>query len=345
MKNLISKEFQKSINQNKKLLIVSLTFLIVTIILIILGIKNENQKMPKAINMNDLIVNLENEENIYAYIDVNTKPYLFAVYETDGIEDDNKFYLVMDSNNYLYVLYMSSNNYQKLNIDSISKTPIRVKGLTKKIETDIKELAISAYNKEMQREYLTDENFKEYVGLIYLDIEASFYDSSLYYIGAFLSFLVFLILIIIYLTIYLKNRKTFKKYSREELDKIAIELYQLNNNNPYETMKLYFLKDYIVDTSNGIIILKYQDIIWAYPYEYRYNSLLVNKNLKVYDENNKAYNIANTKYFDKNKDQVLSEILNIIKEKNQEILLGFTKENKKIIKEKVKKTNQSKKSI
>ena len=337
MKNLNSIELANPIKKNKKLLIFSLIFLVSIIALIVLGIKNENKKLPKAINMNDLVTNLENKENIHAYIDVNTKPYLFAVYETDGIEDDNKFYLVMDYNNYLYILYMSSSNFRKLNIDSISENPIRVSGLTKKIENDIKELAIDAYNEEMGSEYLTKENFKEYVGLIYLDLEEDINDSSLYYIGAFISFLVFLVLIIIYLTFSLKNRKTFKKYSKEELEKIGMEMYQVKENNPYYKMNFYLLKDYVVDTSNGIIVLKYEDIIWAYPYEYRYNGLVVNKNIKLYDKENKVYDVANTKYFDKNKEEILQEILKKLKEKNEGIILGFNKENKKIVKEKVKK--------
>ena len=227
-------------------------------------------------------------------------------------------------------------------VDLITKTGTQMRkkiDLTKKIETDIKELAIDAYNEEMGSEYLNKENFKEYVGLIYLDLEEDINDSTLYYIGAFISFLVFLVLIIIYLTVYLKNRKTFKKYSKEELEKIGMEMYQVKENNPYQKMNFYLLKDYVVDTSNGIIVLKYEDIIWAYPYEYRYNGLVVNKNIKVYDKENKVYDIANTKYFDKNKEEILQEILKKLKEKNEGIILGFNKENKKIVKEKVKKQN------
>jgi len=337
MKNLNSIQMEKSIKKNNKMLIVSLLFLIVAIIFIVLGIKNENKYIPEAVNMNDLIVEEKNEENIHAYVDVNTKPYLFAVYETDGVEEDNKFYLVMDSNNYLYVLYMSEKNYNELNKDSIEDNSIRVNGFTKRIENDIKELAIDSYNESLGDTYLTNENFKDYVGLIYLDLEFDINDSTIYYVGAFISFLLFILFISIYLSIYFKNKKIFKKYSKEELEKIGIEIYQLNNNNPYERMKLYFLKDYVVDTSNGIVILKYNEIIWAYPYEYRYNGLVVNKNIKVYDINNKVHDIANTKYFDKNKNEILEEIIKKLKEKNKEIIIGFNKENKKIVKEKMKK--------
>lgn len=337
MKSLNSNEFQKSLGKSKKKLIISLVFLGILIIFIVLGINYENKKLPKAVDMKDFIVNNETEEDVYAYVDVNTKPYLFAAYEVDGKKEDNKYYLVMDSNKYLFILYMSSDNYNKLNNDSISNNPIRVNGLTKKIKKEIKDLAISAYNDEMKNEYLTDENFKEYVGLVYLDMESKVYDASLYYIIAFFSFFLFLIYILIYLKAYLKNKKVFKNYSKEELETIGMEIYKLKENNPYQKMNFYILDNYIVDMSNGIIILKYKDIIWAHIYEYRYNGLVINKNIKVYDIKNKVYDIANTKYLDKNKEQTLEEIIIKLKEQNSEILMGFNKENGKKYKEIIKK--------
>lgn len=337
MKDLNSNQLEKSIKKNQRLLIISIVFLILTGVFLFLGIQNQNKNLPSPVSLSSLIEDFKNDENTYAYINVNTKPFLFAVYEVDGKEDDAKYYLVMDKDNYLYIVYMSTEDFNKLNVDSIKEKPIQVTGLTKKIPSDIKSLAIEAYNEEMESEYLTDDNFKDYVGLIYLDMKTPVHDSSLYYVGTFICFLIFLILIIVYFSIWSKNRKVFKKIPKEELEKINSEIYQLQKNNPYEKMKLYFLKDYIVDTSNSIIILKYNEIVWAYPYEYRYNGMLVNKNIKVYDIHNKVYDIANTKYLAKNKDKILQEILVKLSEKNSEIILGFNKENKKIYKEKIKK--------
>ena len=75
---------------------------------------------------------------------------LFAVYEIDGEEEELKYYLVMDNDNYLYIIYMKDSEYKKLNVDSIETNPIKVKGLTKKIPNDIKELAIESYNEIMK---------------------------------------------------------------------------------------------------------------------------------------------------------------------------------------------------
>lgn len=337
MKNLNSNVFTKSIRKNNIFLVLSLLFLFITIVLFYLGYKNENKKLPELADMNSLIDSNNFEENVYAYIDVNTKPYLFASYNTDGVDDINKFYLVMDEKANLYVLYMSQDNYNNLNINSVSSNPIRISGVTKKINNDIKKLAITSYNDLMENEYLNEENFEDYVGLIYLDTEVKLNDSTIYYIGVFLTFILFLIFVIIYLNLFIKNKKVLKKFTQSELEQINIEIGNQKSNNPYEKMKLNLLKNYIVDTANNIVILEYKDIIWAYAYEYRYNGLLINKCIKIMTKDKKIYDISNTKFLDKKKDEVIEEILSMLKEKNSDVLLGYNKENRKTIKEKYKK--------
>ena len=335
MKNLNSEAFAKSKKKNRNLLIIGIILMIITIILIYLGVKNEQKALPDPINLSDIVESGKNSEDEYAYLDVMTKPYLFAVYETDGVEEDAKFYFVMDENNYLYIVYMKEDKYNELNVDSIEENAIRVTGITKKIPNDIKKLAIESYNEIMEDEYLTDENFKDYVGVVYLDMKSSVNDSSMYYLGAFLSGLFSFIIIVTYIVVITKNKKTLKNISEEEFSKIDAEISQMSNSE-YSNMKFYLLKDYVVDMSNTIEIIKYSDIIWSYPYEQRYNGLLVNKCIKIIDINNKTHDVANTKFLDKNKDDILQEILRKLQEKNSDIILGFNNENRKIAKEKIK---------
>ena len=335
MINLNSELFYKNKKRNKTLLLVGLVFLVITILLIYFGIKYENQDLPKEISMNEIIADGKDDENVYSYINVNIKPYLFAVYETDGVEENSKFYFVMDKDNYLYIVYMNEKKYEELNIDDIKENPIKVNGITKKIPNDIKDLAIKSYNELMEDTYLTSDNFKEYVGLIYLDTVQPVYDSSLYYIGAFLSGFFFLIIIITYIVIILKNKKTLKNITYEELAKIDAEISGMNESE-YSNLKIYLLKEYLVDLGNNIIILKYSDILWAYPYEQRYNRWLINKCIKIVDKNNKRYDVASSKIYNKDKDMILQEILQKFKEKNSEIILGYNNENRKLVKEKIK---------
>ena len=221
---------------------------------------------------------------------------------------------------------------------------VRISGITKKIENDIKELAITAYNEELEEEYLTLDNFDEYVGPILLDTTIRIDDSMIYYILSLVSFTLFIGVFLVWLMIEIKNRKVLKKYSKEDLEKIGMQIYSLTNN-PYQEMKLYLTKSNLVDLSNGIVILKYEDLTWAYPYEYRYNGLLVNKVIKVITNNNESYEIANTKLIKQDKDKKIEDILNILKKKNSNIKTGYTKETKKEVKENFKNQKKETKKI
>ena len=282
MKNLNADAFVKASKRNKYMLVISILLLLITIALVYLGIENENKPLPKEEKLSELLADSKNKENVYSYIDVATKPYLFAVYETDGIEESSKYYLAMDEENYLYIIYMNADTYNMLNVDSISDNPIKLNGITKKIPMDIEELAIESYNELMEDEYLTKDNFQEYIGLLYLDTVTPVNDSSLYYVGAFLSGFFFLLVTVISIVIIIMNKKTLKKMSIEEMEKIDGEISQMANSE-YKDMKFYMLRDYIVDMRNNIVIIKYSDILWAYPFEQRYNGLLINKCLKIKD--------------------------------------------------------------
>ena len=341
MKYLNAEVFKESSKRNKKLLIIGIILLGITILLIYLGIKNENKALPKEIDLNTLVEKENDEEYVYSYVEVVTKPYLFAVYETDGVEDIAKFYFVMDKNNYLYILYMNDSKYKELNVDNIKDNPVKVLGLTKKIPNDIKELAIESYNELMEDEYLTKENFKEYIGFLYLDTITPVNDSSLYYVGAFLSGFFALLIIVIVIVIVVLNKKKISKMDSIELSKIDAEISQMGSSK-YSDMKFYLLKEYLVDLRNNLVILKYSDILWAYPFEQRYNGMLINKCIRIKDINNKKYDVASTKLLSKDKDETLQAILMELKEKNPDIILGFNKENKKIIKEKIKESKNNK---
>ena len=327
--------FQKNRERNTRLLLIGILLFVGTILLVYLGMENEKKELPEPVSLNSLISEEKKDIDVYTYIDVNIEPYLFAVYEENGQEEDAKYYLAMDKNNYLYILYMNEEKLSEFKVDTIEENPIRVTGITKKIPSDIKELAISSYNELMEEEYLTQENFKDYIGYLYLDMETPINDSSLYYTGAFLTGLFFLLVFVTYIVIVIKNKKTMNEISPEEFAKIDAELSQMATSE-YSNMKFYLLKDYIVDFNNNIVILKYEDILWAYPFEQRYNGLLINKYIKLTTKKNKVVGVASSKLLDKNKDEILQDILRKLKEKNKDIILGFNKENRKMVKEKLK---------
>ena len=130
----------------------------------------------------------------------------------------------MDKDNYLYIVYMSNESFKKLDKETIITEPIRINGLTKEINLDIKNLAIDIYNDLMKNEYLNKNNFNNYVGMYYLDIESSYYDASLYYTLSGV-FLVLFMITIIYL------RKGIKKTKVDELNllKTSVKIHKKDN--------------------------------------------------------------------------------------------------------------------
>ena len=231
MKNLNSNELTKAIRYSLVIFIVGLFFFVGTLILIYIGYQEQHHTIDKAIKMNELTGDIDKLEDRNAYINVSMSPFLFASYKQDGKESNNKFYLVMDKDNFLYVVYMSDKDYQKLN-----KKNERITGVTEEITTDIKELAIEAYNKELGEEYLTIENFDEFVGPIMLNTTYIIDNSELYYIGSILCFCMFIVFMFLWASTYIKNRKILKKYSKEDLEKIGMQIYSMGHN-PYQKMK------------------------------------------------------------------------------------------------------------
>ena len=203
------------------------------------------------------------------------------------------------------------------------------------IPNDIKKLAIEEYNKVIGEKRLTEENFEDFVGTVLLDMELSPYNLDYLYIIAALLFGLFIPMITIYLVRALKTRKILKKYSMADLIKIDNEVKNLKNT-PYDKMRLYLTSDYVVDSSNNIIIISYEDIVWAYKYEYRYSGVTVNKNIKVLTKDNKYYTICNTNLIKNDKEEVLNEVLKKIEKQNSKILIGLSPENEKKAKEKIK---------
>ena len=332
--------FKKEKRKNNILLLIGIILLLGACLLSFLAIKNKNRELPAPINLSEV----KKDNNRYSSVEVNIKPYLFAVYEVNKKEEKAKYYFVMDKNNRLYILYMKDDDFNKLNIDSIKENPITVYGYAKPITYDLKKQAITSYNEFMDSEYLTKDNFSEYVGKYYLDMKTPINDSTLYCIGVLIIGTLSLLIILLYILKYYNNKKMMKEMSPELLKKIDTEL-SLIVESEYQNMNLYLLKMYIVDYHKEIVIIPYSNIIWIYPYDRTYNGLLVNKYLKVITKDNKKYEIASTRSLDDNKDQILEEIEEKIKKKNENIILGYSKENKKKVKEIIKSNKKNKEEI
>lgn len=303
-------------NSNKILLITTIIFLILTVVSVYFAIKVKNDaKGIEAIDMLEI-----NEKDKYSYINNYYEPYYFAI---DNNNYD-KYYIVSDEN-YLYIAILDIDTYEKIVSSINNDTSYKIVGMTKYISDDLRDLAIESYNELMEEEFLTKDNFYEYFGLVYLDTKALNYDNSLQIMLAITSGTIFLILFILSIIIIPKTIKTLKKLDDQE--KMELENELNNECTIYKKIKMIITKNYILFNSNGLCILKLKDILWIYEQTVIYNG--VRYRILYLHTINKKYNIQlnNTKQY-----VTIDDISKIIKEKNNNLLIGNTKENKQIYK-------------
>lgn len=299
-------------------------FLIGTIFFIWAFIISSNTK-DYNLTLHDIISNANNEEGQIISLTVTQKPYVFAEYDTN--EKSDKYYFLSDDD-YLYIGYLDYDTYKKLNIDDINTNNITIRGITKKVPNDVIDIAIEVYNEETGEKFLTKENYKNYIGEVCIDTVSSLVDNAIQiFVG-----IIFIIISIVYFTLYVTRKNRIKKMKNgSDWNKISSEL-NSSSTVSYDKYNLYLTGNYIVDGLKGLTVIPYQDIIWIYLYEYRYNGIVCNRKVMIMTRNGKKKEIAGISGIHKSKNNYI-EIIENISSRCPNALVGFNNENKNKIKE------------
>lgn len=329
-------EYKKILKPEKRTLIICIILIIITIGMFYFSNYWGKQKVKQNIpeDYNELISNEEDVEEKYVEIEIVDIPYHVATKTQDNVQQ--KFYIVFDKDNLMYLVRLSDKTYNKLdnmynqNKEEFSYT---LKGYIYNTPSELKRITIDVYNKAKNEKVLNLANFKLYFGNTYLDETKSPYDtisSLLMALGIFTTVLS-VILLITYIVTLVNFKKVYKNYEKEdiesELDKTTTIVYKKEN--------IYLTDKYIISTLMGLHIVEYKDLVWIYNERRKYNGVTIGRFLLAYKNNNKKLQLASSK---KN-EEILNEIIVKIQEKNPEIMIGFTNENIKRYKE-IKKTKK-----
>lgn len=317
---LLKKEFRK-VNNN---LIIALVCLLLGCICLGVGFYAENRVPKKTEYLNDLIdSDTENREDVKVNIKVTAKPVQFSY--------DKSLYFNFDGR-FLNIISLTSNQYNKVIKNDLEKEPITIYGKTKPITNDIKELALNYYNRVMEEKIETDAEFYNIFGDVYLDATNENISSTiLIVIGAF-CMLMWSIFIIAFIIMKIKLEITFKKIDDEELRKIESEIDDKDSFH-YERAHLILTKNYIISFLSGFKVFKYEDVIWLYEYRLRQYGMTTQKSIMIMDKTGKVKPIITLDGVTKKSKLVFDEIADTILSKNNKILVGYNKENRKKIKE------------
>jgi len=294
-----------------------------------LSLVMDGQVEKDSVPFNDLIKEGSKETDKAVKVEVTDIPYGFAYYTDDTT---GKFYFVFDDNQ-IYVAFLSNSDFEKLNDEKLSEHPATIYGYTKTLPSDIKKLAIKAYNDGLEDEYqINSADFDSYFGTLYLDTTEQNISAILcLIIGAFGSLVGFcgFIAQLIY-NLRLKSR--IKKISDEDWEIVNQELDD-KETFYYKNAKIALTPNYLIDFAKGIDVIKYKDILWMYKYELRQNGIKTQMSIIIFTLDKKRHVIAALDGFTKKSKVVNEEIMETIMKKNANMLVGYTKENRKKMKE------------
>ena len=323
----VTKEYRRLRN----MVFIGLFLVAVSIMFIMYGIFREGS--VESISLSDQMESgLQTDE--YAYIDVSAEPYGFAYFEG---EEDYYFYYVFDED-YMYIVRMRDNTYESLLTDDIAENPIRISGMTKTIPEDIKEIAIEVYNEDLEEEYqITASDFTNYFNNVYLDAEAlPLTDTDVFIILGVVAIVVGAVFLLCGAIMIVRYKKNIKKLTEEDVHKIDEEL---NEKDAffYKNAHVSLTKNYIVNFGNTFDVISYKDIVWIYPYEIRQRGVKTSQSIQIMTKDGKMHGVASLSTHTKKVREVFEEIYETIVKKSTNALVGYSKENKKLAKEKVNK--------
>ena len=325
-------EFLKKLKKVKILLFVGLFFVLSGIISGVMVFVNKNKEMNDIKPLEDVT-----KADVYASVDVALMTDCFATNDYAGIE--HKTYFVWDDD-FVYIVDLNDKNREALNAiydysysDDEREEPekVTIKGMTKTIPSDLKKLAISAYNKLSGETLLTSSNFSEYLGVVYLDtFETPMTNIMTDLIVVYPS----IIFAVIFLIIYFRQTYVTKKCIERLEGKWESVLNEMDSSDTFyfKKAKLYLTKNYLVSYQAGLEVYDYNDIVWIYPHEYRYNGSLSQKSIFVVTKNSKAHKLATVSASKKNL-VMFDELYNTFLNRMPNVLSGYTKENKEKAKE------------
>ena len=316
------KELKKIFKNNSKYLLTVVILFVVSIVMFAMSTPVEEEESPK--DYNDLIVDKQDQEGSYATVTIDSVPILFAT------NDYENYYIVMDTNNYMYLSRLTDDTYNKLEKEYSTNKSINytLTGYLYNAPEELQKLAMDIYNEEMGEEIITKYNYHTYFGSTYLDETNNPNANDTFLAIGFILIIVSIIIFIVYLVNVIKTKKTYKKYSKEELTTILQE----STTIAYPKAKIYLTSKYIISTSSGITVTKYEDLVWMYIQRRTYNFINIGTNLLGRTNNNKVVNLAVTY----RNNYLLEEIISEIEKHNKNILIGYTKENSKAYRETVK---------
>lgn len=176
---------------------------------------------------------------------------------------------------------------------------------------------------------------KSTVGEIYLDTSWKKSEQAISFLILFGLFSLSGIALMI--TYFVRNKK-YKKMILEhtkELEKVESDIRNGSGIHSKEC-HVYLTDNYILSYGSGVKLIELKDIVWIYPFITRQRGIVTNKSLYVITNDKKTNVIALVNAMSKKNKSAFDELYQNIINRVPDVLIGYSKENKELVKEKYK---------
>lgn len=313
MKN-INKKIVISTKMYKIYFYLFLIFLLLTIYLINYSYKNINKDTSNIESLETVLT--DDEYNTSAYLDVSAVPILIA-----SVNNQNTGYYLVNSDKYMYIAYMNDEQFNKLKSD-LNNGTTRIYGVTALPSDDFKKILVNDINTSYSYSYTVDD-YDTLVGQYELDM--IHYDSYNYY------YFIYPVLTTLISLFFLFLYNNHKKIVHSTIDNISEkEWISINKEFIESSLKsgnTYLTDNYILRLGINFSINKLSDVILIYQRNGGLN-WESDKELLIYTKQSK-YVIRSLKGTDKEIELLAQKII----KHNKDVLIGYTDENIKELKE------------
>lgn len=317
------KPIEQLLKPKKAFLRIALISMIISFVFYGIAIYMEKTaQTPEAVDYGSLIEAHKDREHDYV---TTTIQYIALFAERQYY--DIRYYYIQDTENHVMIAELSDETYQKIEeayLQSGGTLAYELEGYIFDLPDDVLPLAIQSLPEvfDMQGNVITDENYQNYFGATYLHEGATprtGLNAFLLGTGALLD-----VAAVVFLALYLTSAIKIRRYAKKiDMQMVRSELQQAATL-PFSQARIYLTDHYIVSVVNGLLrITNYQDLLWLYIKAAKQYSTTVNLFLVGATRKGRPFYLATSLQED-----LLNHIMALIRERNGNILIGYTAENK-----------------
>ena len=307
------KSMKKKLIKNGFSKVSSFVLTALTVIFLIMAIPNFNPDKSQAVSYS----NRKKEVGSYGYLDIIAYDEWVCKYDKDT------YYIVYDTPGNVYLTVISSGTLKKISAKETLTDEFthylgekyRLYGMVERVNSKVVSMVEDVYG-------ISRSDYNEYIGPYYMDTTDTPNSNTGW---MWVTFAIFSgMFAAIFFLIWTASERAFNKenadYTEDEFSEASKMLDEADRKQ-----KVIFGDHFIINRGTSMLI-RYSDILWIHLVDTYYNGVKMGRTLGIHTRKRNYYKIAPKM---KDSAEELCNMMSAIVERNGEVLVGHTPENKR----------------